>query len=79
MKGKWYSMALYSLRPETIEKISQAQRSVKPTSADILDARLFVAKTLMMNGKMFNDGDMWARGWMLAKEVRTKRADHLAG
>ena len=58
------------LKSETIERISLAQTPVTIlTHEEKLRSSLFAARTLMMNGKLFDDGDMWVRGWELANRV----------
>ena len=64
----------YPLRQETQESISAGQPRLVMSRVDQLTTDIFVAKTFMMNGLMFDNERLWLRGWELQKSARAELA-----
>jgi hypothetical protein len=59
----------YPLRPETIERISAAQRPTELSLRRELESALETAENKRDRAIEANNGDMWARAWESIKEI----------
>jgi hypothetical protein len=59
----------HPLRPETIERISAAQRPTELSLQRQLTSALETAENKRLMALQADNGDMWARAWESVKEI----------